>query len=84
MGIHAVTGAASGIGRAIAEQLRAGGHEVITVDVRDADIVADLSDARRCEEVVAEIVRESPGVWMVSCPARELARRRLTSNGFHS
>jgi NAD(P)-dependent dehydrogenase (short-subunit alcohol dehydrogenase family) len=38
-----VSGAASGIARALAEQLRADGHRVIGVDLRDADVVADLS-----------------------------------------
>ena len=40
-----VSGAASGIARALAEQLRAEGHRVISVDQRDADVVADLSTA---------------------------------------
>lgn len=43
MGTYAVTGSASGMGRAVVERLRAGGHTVIEVDIRDAEIVADLS-----------------------------------------
>ncbi len=42
MGTYAVTGSASGIGAAVAATLKSEGHRVITVDVRDADIVADL------------------------------------------
>lgn len=42
MGTYAVTGAASGIGRATAERLRDGGHTVVGVDLRDAEVVADL------------------------------------------
>lgn len=38
----AVTGSASGIGRATAARLTADGHRVLGVDVADADIVADL------------------------------------------
>jgi len=38
-----VTGAASGIGKAVREQLRGDGHEVVGVDLTDADICADLS-----------------------------------------
>ena len=38
-----VSGAASGIARALAEQLRADGQRVISVDLHDADVVADLS-----------------------------------------
>ena len=37
-----VTGAASGMGKATTELLRAEGHEVITVDLRGSDIDADL------------------------------------------
>lgn len=43
MGVFAVTGSASGMGREVAEKLRAAGHIVIGVDLQDADIVADLS-----------------------------------------
>lgn len=45
MGTYAVTGSASGMGRAVAGKLAALGHTVITVDIRDADVVADLSTA---------------------------------------
>lgn len=38
-----VTGAASGIGRAIAERLRVDGLTVVGVDLRDADVEADLT-----------------------------------------
>jgi NAD(P)-dependent dehydrogenase (short-subunit alcohol dehydrogenase family) len=40
-----VTGSASGIGRAVCERLRADGIEVVGVDLREADIEADLSTA---------------------------------------
>ncbi|MGV0836178.1 SDR family oxidoreductase [Mycolicibacterium thermoresistibile] len=43
MGTYAVTGSASGMGRAAAEKLRAAGHRVIGVDLRDAEVIADLS-----------------------------------------
>jgi NAD(P)-dependent dehydrogenase (short-subunit alcohol dehydrogenase family) len=43
MGVYAVTGSASGMGRQAADKLRAAGHTVIGVDLRDADVVADLS-----------------------------------------
>lgn len=49
MGVYAVTGAASGMGRAVAGKLTAAGHRVIGVDIQEADIVADLatSEGRR-------------------------------------
>ncbi|OBF06432.1 NAD-dependent epimerase [Mycobacterium sp. ACS4054] len=43
MGTYAVTGSASGMGHETARRLRADGHTVIGVDIKDADIVADLS-----------------------------------------
>ena len=43
MGTYAVTGSASGMGRAVADRLRADGHTVIGVDLAEGDVVADLS-----------------------------------------
>ncbi|MEB3030345.1 SDR family oxidoreductase [[Mycobacterium] nativiensis] len=45
MGVYAVTGSASGMGRQAADKLRAAGHTVIGIDLRDAEVVADLSTA---------------------------------------
>lgn len=57
MGTYALTGGASGIGACLAGKLRAQGHSVINVDMRDADIIADLSTARG-RQVAAAGVRE--------------------------
>ena len=46
MGTYAISGSASGMGRETAHRLRGDGHTVIGVDVKDADIVADLSTPR--------------------------------------
>ncbi|KOS57263.1 SDR family oxidoreductase [Rhodococcus rhodochrous] len=43
MGVYAVTGAASGMGAASANRLRAAGHTVITIDLKEGDVVADLA-----------------------------------------
>jgi len=43
MGTYAVTGSASGMGGAVVRKLRAAQHTVIGVDIRGADVVADLS-----------------------------------------
>lgn len=45
MGIFAVTGSGSGMGKATSERLIRAGHIVIGVDLRDADVVADLATA---------------------------------------
>ena len=43
MSVYAVTGSASGMGRKVADKLCEAGHTVIGVDIKHADIVADLS-----------------------------------------
>ncbi len=43
MGTFAITGTASGIGAATKARLEQAGHRVIGVDLRDADVAADLS-----------------------------------------
>jgi len=45
MGQYAMTGGATGIGAAIKQQLLDDGHSVSVVDIKQADIVADLSSA---------------------------------------
>lgn len=42
MGTIALTGGATGIGRAIGDALQAAGHRLLVIDIKDADIVADL------------------------------------------
>jgi NAD(P)-dependent dehydrogenase (short-subunit alcohol dehydrogenase family) len=62
MGSYAVTGSASGMGRAVVERLRAAGHDVITVDLRDADVAADLSTADGRRTALREVLDRSGGV----------------------
>ncbi len=38
MGVYAVTGSASGMGLQAAQKLRAAGHTVIGVDLREAEV----------------------------------------------
>lgn len=52
---YAVTGAASGIGAAVTAMLRDQGHRVVTVDLRDADVVADLSSPAGRADAVAGV-----------------------------
>jgi NAD(P)-dependent dehydrogenase (short-subunit alcohol dehydrogenase family) len=56
-----VTGSASGIGQATVARLQAAGNEVIGVDLRNADIEADLSTAEGRAHMVAEAERLSNG-----------------------
>jgi len=46
MGTYVVTGAASGMGHAVAEKLRSAGHTVVDVDIKESTITADLSTAQ--------------------------------------
>jgi NAD(P)-dependent dehydrogenase (short-subunit alcohol dehydrogenase family) len=58
MGAYAITGSASGMGRAAALRLRDDGHTVVGVDIKDADVTADLSTPdgrRRAADGVLEI-----------------------------
>jgi NAD(P)-dependent dehydrogenase (short-subunit alcohol dehydrogenase family) len=57
---HVVTGAASGIGAATAAHLAAAGDRVIGVDLRDADVEADLSTAAGREHAVRRIHELAP------------------------
>jgi 2-dehydro-3-deoxy-L-rhamnonate dehydrogenase (NAD+) len=50
-----VTGGASGLGAATAERLRAGGLAVTTLDLRGADITADVTDEDALRRVSDEI-----------------------------
>ncbi|MFF2327113.1 MULTISPECIES: SDR family oxidoreductase [unclassified Streptomyces] len=61
MGTYAVTGSASGMGAASSARLRAAGHRVIGVDLRDADVVADLGTAEGRTHAVREIIRLADG-----------------------
>lgn len=56
MGVYVVTGSASGMGRQAAEKLRAAGHRVIGVDLKDADAVADLSTADGRQAAAAAVL----------------------------
>ncbi|MDN4161798.1 SDR family oxidoreductase [Nocardioides abyssi] len=55
-----ITGSAAGIGRALADQLRGRGEDVVGVDLRDAEVVADLSTPEGRAAAVAG-VRELAG-----------------------
>ena len=68
-----VTGAASGIGEAITARLRAAGATVVTVDLRDADVAADLTTRDGNREAV-DAALSSP-----RAPRRRRAQRRLAA-----
>lgn len=57
-----VTGSASGIGAATVERLEHDGHRVIGVDLRDAEVVADLATPAGRSAMVAAITDLTGGV----------------------
>jgi nucleoside-diphosphate-sugar epimerase len=61
MGVYAVTGSASGMGRAVVQKLRAAGHRVICVDIREAEVLADLSTPDGRLKAATEVSAASDG-----------------------
>jgi NAD(P)-dependent dehydrogenase (short-subunit alcohol dehydrogenase family) len=64
MGVYAVTGSASGMGRAVADRLRGTGHTVIEVDIQADDagsVVADLSSPHGRRHAVERVLSASDG-----------------------
>ena len=61
MPIAVVTGSASGIGAAIRSRLEAEGLRVIGVDVRDAEVLADLGEPAGREAAVRAVLEASGG-----------------------
>ena len=60
MGLYAMTGGATGIGNAIKQQLLSQGNQIIVVDIKDADIIADLSTLEGRQTAVDGIVAAAP------------------------
>jgi len=66
---YVVTGAASGIGKAVAQALVNNGHRVITVDRQGADVVADLSDNAGRAGLAAAVQAHADTIDGVICSA---------------
>src|SRR4051812_31467877 len=59
---YVITGSASGIGRTTRQLLESQGHRVIGADLRDADIIADLSTAKGRQTLIDQATELSGGV----------------------
>ena len=62
MGTIAITGSAGGIGAATRKRLEKDGHRVVGVDIRDAEVVADLSTPAGRAAMVEAVTKECNGV----------------------
>ena len=60
MGIYAMTGGATGIGAELKSQLLAAGHEVISVDIKEGDVIAGLSTAEGREAAIDGVRERAP------------------------
>jgi len=60
MGTYALTGSASGIGAVLKSSLEAEGHTLVTVDIKDADVVADLTTAEGRQAAVDAVLEKAP------------------------
>jgi NAD(P)-dependent dehydrogenase (short-subunit alcohol dehydrogenase family) len=61
MRVVAVTGSASGIGSAIRARLEKGGHKVIGVDLREAEVIADLAHPHGRRQAIAGVLEACGG-----------------------
>ena len=62
MGTYAVSGSASGMGAAIRRRLERSGHKVIGIDLRSAEVIADLGAAAGRAQAVASAAELADGV----------------------
>ena len=61
MGTYAISGSASGMGAATRRRLEAAGHRVIGIDLRDAEVIADLGTAQGRSGAVAAVIDAAGG-----------------------
>ena len=62
MGAYVISGSASGMGAATRRRLEAAGHRVIGIDLRDAEVIADLGTPEGRTEAVAAVIDAADGV----------------------
>lgn len=68
MGTYVLTGGATGIGAAIKEKLRAQGHRVVIIDLKDGDYLADLGDPKARQATITKVSTEVPVIdGLITC-----------------
>ena len=65
----AITGSASGIGASLRRSMELNGDKVIGIDLKDADVIADLSTAYGRESAISETLDRANGILdgLVTC-----------------
>ena len=70
MRTYVITGGTTGIGSAVREQLREQGHEVLNIDYKDGDILADLSTPEGRRAAIRAVFEKYPdGIDVLICNA---------------
>lgn len=89
VGVYAVTGAASGMGRSTAEQLRWEGHRVIGVDLHNTDVNVDLATEEGIQTAIQGVLDSCGGrldgavlaAGLGPIPGKEETIARVNFNG---
>lgn len=64
-----ITGGAGGMGRAIAARFASMGDSVVSADLRDADVIADVTNVGDCERMISEAVARYGKLDVLVCAA---------------
>lgn len=57
---YAMTGGATGIGASVKDKLRAQGYRVIVIDIKEGDVIADLSKAEERSRAIERVAEMAP------------------------
>ena len=61
MGTCVISGSASGIGAATRKRMESVGDRVIGIDIRDSEIIADLSEPTARRKAIEAVIAETNG-----------------------
>lgn len=75
---YVITGSGSGIGKATANILRERGNTVVGVDLKNAEVIADLSTPAGRQQAVQEVLSHTPNIDAIIACAGISAPKALT------